>query len=729
MSEQEENIINSLISIGRFNEAYSRITDIEKTRSLTNNEKLLKYYSQIFIYNDKGEFQKGSDLADQMIIESTDQNNKLGLIDAFIGKIECALHLDELDNCDKLINKINLLIEKYNDVHDKEIKKREGYLRFLKARIFQERSIISKAIDLFKESIKIWEEIGNDYGIIFALLNWGFLTNYFGNTTEAKNCHERSLKISEKLYVEVGIIWNTISLGWINYHSRNLDLAIQNANKVLSISELKGFKFVSPHAYDLLAHCYNLEGNLQKALYYSQKSLIMKQEEKYNSLLPHSYYSIGNIYSQKGELRESLEYFNKGLKLQEAENNISPVYLIAMGKIYGELGEYLKAKELLLKGLNLLKKKKNTLFYHFLPYHNSLAQAYHYLIVLSINNKDRKNVEEYLEEILQLNNSTIKVKHINHIYRLDKAIFLISNNRLMDTMSAGKILKELIDEKDLDHEIAIEAMLNLCEVLLHELKIAGNDDILDELTELSDKLLNIAQRQYLHVLLSETYLMKARISLINLDTNQTRSYLTKAQKIANQHGLQLLANKISQEHDSLLKNLDDWENKKKLKIPLKERLTDSRYEFLFSKMIRTKMEEVPIEIENPFYFVILNKIDGQCIYERIFKEEQVKESNIITNLINSINIYGKEAFSSTGSIDRIKHGDNTIIFRSIDNLIYVYVFRGSSYSAVNNMDTIIKSMTSSNNVLDALNHSIYNHNKISDIIKLEMDNKMDDIFF
>ncbi|MBY9006673.1 MAG: tetratricopeptide repeat protein [Candidatus Lokiarchaeota archaeon] len=729
MLEKEQNLIESLISIGRYNEAFNKIVKSEKLRCLSNQEILQKYYAQIFIYLDKGEFKEGWNFADKMIKEAEHQNNTLGLIDALIGKIENGLALGKYKESKELINKADFIFKKSKNNSNNEFKKRKGYLIFLEGRIHQQTNEIFKAIKLFKESIDVREEVQDKFGILYSLLNWGLLANYYGDSKEAEECHSKSLKIAEELHVEAGIIWNTLSLGWINYHSRKIDLAIQNAEKILSISELKGYKYVSTHAFDLIGHCYNLEGNIQKALYFFQKSLIIRQEEEYNHLIPQSYFSIGYIYSQKGDLKKSLEYFNKGLKTPSVENRntLNPAYLISMGKVHGELGDYTTAKRFLLQALDLLNNK-NILFYHFLTFHISLAKAYHYLIVLSINNNDKENIEDYLTELFNLSENNKGVKQIKQIYSLDKAILLISNNRLMDIMSAGKILKEIIGEKVIAHEIIIEAMLNLCEVLLYELKITGNVDILNELTEILDKLLNIAQTQYLHVLLSETYLMKARISLLHFDINNTRSFLTKAEKIANQHDLKLLANKISHEHDLILNNLENWENKEKLDMSLTESLKNTRYEFLFSKMIRKKIEELPIGNDIPFYFIILGNLNGQSLYERVFKENQINDGNLIAGFISAINIYGKEAFSTTGSIDRIKHGDNTIIFRSVDSLTFVYVFRGSSYSAVNKLDNFIKKIKAINNLIDTLNQSIYSHIDFSEEIKSNIDHKIDEVF-
>ncbi len=729
MFDKQENLIEQYISYGQFQEAFDEINSIEKKRPLLENEIFQRYYVKIFLNLDKGEFQEGWDLADEMIEETHRKNKKLYELDAIIGKIENGICLSKFEECFELIQKAEYIINSLDNISKKELKLRKGYLTFLKGRIYQETHEVFKALEFYQKSYKIRKEIGEKSGLLWSLLNWGIVANFIGEFQEAEKCHKQSLEIAEELNNELGIIWNLISLGWISYHLRDLKLAFYYAKKVLSISKLNEFKYILTYCYDLLGYCYILEGNLQTALDYFQKSLIVRLEEGYTHFLAQSYYNIGLIYSQKGELKESLYYFNKGLKTLNVKDDFifKPTYLIAMGKVYGELGDYPTAKKYLIEAVDLLNKK-NIVLYHFLPFHVSFAKAFHYLIVLSINNNDKENIDNYLTQLHNLNKKYERLKLTDQLYRLDKAIILISSGHLIEIMKAGTILEDIMNEKIIDHDIVIEAMINQCDVLLKELEMTGNDEILDELTEISERLLQISQSQYLYDLYSESYLLKAKISLLNLDIDNARLSLTKAQKIANKYDLKLLASKISNEHDSLLQNLDEWEEKAKLNIPLQERLKDSRYEFLFSKMIRSKIEELPSEKEIPIYFVILNSYDGQCLYEKMFEDIQIMDGNLIAGFISAINFYGKEAFSSSGSIDRIKHGDYLIILNSIENFIFGYVFKGNSFSAINKMNKTIETLQLFNSTFEDLNKSIQTHLEISEETKSFIDKKIQEIF-
>ncbi|MBY8982536.1 MAG: tetratricopeptide repeat protein [Candidatus Lokiarchaeota archaeon] len=715
MSNNQYIEIDHFIAHGKYVEALDIISSIKKERELSDKEILLKKFIMIYIYLDKGEFQKGKDAAEALIQESQNKNNLLFEIDAIIGKIENIINLELFEESFKLIQKAEKLCKKIKDLSIEELKRRESYLEYLKGRIYQEEDEIIKALNSFKQSLAIRKSINDEIGMIFSLISIGSLTIGIGNFKEGEIYINDSLKIAKKLDIESGIIWNLINLGWIKFHMRELNEVFSIAKECLSICEPKDYMRPISFCYDLIGSCHMVKGNLTKALFFFLKSLYIRIKMRNNNLITVSYYCIGNVYSRKGELKRCLSYYNKGLKtLGLNKRKMSkPAYLSVVGKIYGELGDFEKAKKYLLEALDLLKDNK-IILYHHLNFTSSLTTTLHYLIILCVNNNDLDNANKYLEELDKISDKYLKIKQIKQIYRLDKAIILKSSNRLMDKMEAWTIFKGIIDDLEInDYELTIEAMTHLCELLIYELELTGDNEILYEIESLSDKLLEIAKKQYLHDVLAETYFFKAKISLLNLDINNARYLLTKAQNLANKFELVQLAKKISNEHDSLLTHLDEWEEKIKKKTPLLKRVENMKHEFLFSKTVRTQIEELPNESDTPIYFVILSSYNGRCIYSKAFEDISVNDGNLIASFISAINIFGKEAFSSSGTIDRIRHGEYLIVLQSKEDYIFGYVFKGQSYSAISKLDTFIENLAQITNNFGTLDSYIRSHREIS----------------
>ncbi|MBY9006149.1 MAG: tetratricopeptide repeat protein, partial [Candidatus Lokiarchaeota archaeon] len=553
MVNNRNNQIEQFISIGRYSQALELFKSIEKTRILSDDEILLKKYAQIYICLDKGKFQKGRDLADEMRKESKTKNKPLYEIDALLGKIENSICIGLFDESFSLIHIGEILLRNIKNQPSEIIKKKDAYFKFLKGRIYAEKYEMINAIEYFQQSYEIRKEINDKFGLIFSLLNLGVSTGSMGNLKKNREYSEQSLSISKELNIEMGIIWNLINLGGIEYHLRNLDDAINYAERCLKICEPKDYKHSCTLCYDIIGHSLFQKGKLNRALQFFKKSLDYRLITGFKNLIAQSYYNIGNIYNRKGELQHGLAYYNKILKIPEVQEDqrSKPAYLTSIGKIYGELGDFITSKRYLLEALDLLKNIKVHIFY-FLNFKVCLAKIYHYLIDLSISNNELENIDLYLNELHDTSKKYPDLKQIEQLYRLNKAIILKSSDRLMDKMSAGTIFNGIAEEEIIDHEITIEAMMNLCEVLINELELSGDKRILQEIEELSDRLLEIAQSQYLYEVLAETYFFKAKISLLHLDINNTRSLLTKAQNTANKYGLWHLANKISNEHDSLL---------------------------------------------------------------------------------------------------------------------------------------------------------------------------------
>jgi len=689
----------------------------------------LRKYSEIFILLDKGEFQKGSLLADEMINDAQKQGDKLREIDALIAKTENSNCLGLFDESFELIRKAEHILKELKKIPDNIRMQKEAYLYYLKGRIHRDSHNVLDAIKLFKKSYEFRKNINDKFGMMWSLLNWASIITAIGNFKSAQKYFNESLEIAKTLNVEVGIIWNLIYLGWLKYHIRDLKLAINYAEECLKICEPKNYKYSSTRCYDLIGHCYLIKGDVNKALSFFKKSLVIRVEIGYKSYIAQSYFSIGRVYKQKGELKRSLNYFKKVLEISPLDDRqmSKPTYLSALGKIYCELGDFKRAKEYLLESLEMLKKKEMFLF-QFLNYNVSIATTLHCLIVLSININDTEKIYEYLDMLDFLTKKYPNLTQINQIYRLDKALILNTKQRLMEKMEAGTILKGLINEKIIDYDILIETITTLLDNLMYELELTGNNDILHEIEELINKMQNLAEEQELFSLLAEMNFFKAKIFLLNSDFNRARSLLSKAQKIANNHGLIRLANKISNEHDNLLNYLTKLKDKADQNIPILQRLKESKSDFLFSKLIQFKYGDTSNEFENPIYLVILSPYNGRCIYNKTFQEDNFLDGHLFSSFISAINIFGKQAFSTSESIDRIRHGEYMIVFQSKGNFLFGYVFKGKSYNAISKLDQFIEKVSNNKKFREEMNISLKKHKQISEHVNSNINKIVNDIF-
>lgn len=157
-----------------------------------------------------------------------------------------------------------------------------------------------------------------------------------------------------------------------------------------------------------LINYYIKQGEYNIALVEAEKMLSEAQKEGIKSTIAECYYALANIYSSKGMMRKSQEFMLKEIDLFEKNNmvrlNISFQYSDA-AKIYVDYGEIEKASELLKKAL----KYANT------NYHKVTAKLVYVSLYLAQGNVSAARQE--LEECRQMyvDDPALR-RHIHYFY-------------------------------------------------------------------------------------------------------------------------------------------------------------------------------------------------------------------------------------------------------------------------------------------------------------------------
>ncbi len=107
-------------------------------------------------------------------------------------------------------------------------------------------------------------------------------------------------------------------------------------------------------------------------------------------------------------------------------------------------------------------------------------------------------------------------------------------------------------------------------------------------------------------------------------------------------------------------------------------------------MIKRRIEDIPhLKPEKPETFLIMEE-SGQIIFSHNFNPERRLNEQLIGGFLAAINSFGKETFSASGSIERIKHQEHTLLLNAEENLYFCYIFQGQSYSALEKLSSFIK---------------------------------------
>jgi len=165
-----------------------------------------------------------------------------------------------------------------------------------------------------------------------------------------------------------------------------------------------------------------------------------------------------------------------------------------------------------------------------------------------------------------------------------------SSERLREKIRAQDILVQFLKEECFDHDLVVMATIILCELLLEELRLSGNQEVLDELKELMDKLLGIAKAQSSYWLLAEVYVFQSRLCLLELDLTKAENLMDQALILAEEKGLNKLAVKIYNEKVYFDNQVNQWDHLIERKAPLNDRLDLIQLESLLERMAYKKLD-------------------------------------------------------------------------------------------------------------------------------------------
>ncbi|MFX0011085.1 MAG: tetratricopeptide repeat protein [Candidatus Hermodarchaeota archaeon] len=386
----------------------------------------------------------------------------------------------------------------------------------------------------------------------------------------------------------------------------------------------------------------------------------------------------GGIFFLKGEIQRSLELTIRAYELAKDVGNkeLISASLNNIADKYYHLKDYDKA---IMYAKEVFKLKTN----QYLP------AALGTLIEINVSKGDINEAIIYLDQLREYSEK-FDTKPSKVCYQSSKAFILKSSLRARDRIQAEDIFKELAIDNTIHSYVRIEAIINLCDLYLTELRITNDPEIINEMHVCIQELLNIAEKQNLYLYLAETYFLQAKLALLTLDLKKAKQFLTQAQKIAELYGLKRLAMKISFEHDKLLRKTKMWESLKNAEVDISELLELTGLNEEMENMVQRRLVEVPeISKEDPVMLLILTD-GGNLLFSKKFTEDFSFEDDLLGGFLTTINYFITEVFSE--GLDRAIFGQYTLLMMPLQPFLICYIFKGYSYFAHRKIERFLESI-------------------------------------
>jgi len=301
------------------------------------------------------------------------------------------------------------------------------------------KSDFPKAIEYFKESLKICEKMGDKSGIANNLGNIGVIYADISDFPKALEYHSKALKIYEELGDKSGISVNLGNMGNIYHHQSNYPKSLEYYLKALKMDEELGRKSGILANLNNIGHIYSSLSEHLKALEYYQKSLQISEELEDKSGIALGLGNIGIAYYYLSEYEKALEYYLKSLKIEEEIGNKRNIAgkLHNIGAIYSERQDYPKALEYYLSALEINEEINNKIWiaqnlsglgvlYFHLSQDSILSKISERTSLISLN-KDinlNKSIDYFIasiklfEEIGAIDSRSVKLSNLAEAYEM-----------------------------------------------------------------------------------------------------------------------------------------------------------------------------------------------------------------------------------------------------------------------------------------------------------------------
>ncbi|MFX0124081.1 MAG: tetratricopeptide repeat protein [Candidatus Hodarchaeota archaeon] len=577
--------VTQLIFQGQLIPALSEVEDLEKRVKKKNavlTVKLLKTKILIKL----GSIEEALELVDQVLKATKTSKNKLHKIDGIISKTEALWRLGNYQESYKVVEKGEQLLNTITQPQEKLV--REVSLIYNKANILFLKGDVEEALKFGLKGLDLQQnQIGDEYSIAEFFTFLGVIYWNQGQLDRALDQYRQSFTIFGKLKNQRGIGINLSYIGSIYQERGNLDLALEYKQNAIHILEEVGDQRNFAITLQNIGEIYTSKGELNLAFEYAQRSLAIFEELGSKHSIAENLFIIGEIFKTKGDLDSALEFYDKSLNLYREMGRPGAFPLASMGEIFHAQEKFELALENYKKSLDYFEK----IGYELLE----TKTLYYNLIKLSIDTNAFDQAKEYIKRIKKINEKEDNIV-LNQICRVAEALLLKTSKRITNVAKAQKLLQQVAEEEIIVFELTVDAILNLCDLLLTELRTFGNEEVLKEVKTWFNKLLELAQKQQSFSLLAETYLLQSRLALLELDTHQAQALLDEAKTLADENELQQLHTKILDEQFFLHEQSSRWDRLAGRELSIKDRINLIQLEDLLDRMIHKRISQDHEEI-------------------------------------------------------------------------------------------------------------------------------------
>ncbi|MFX0116471.1 MAG: tetratricopeptide repeat protein [Candidatus Hodarchaeota archaeon] len=564
--------LEELMLQGNYDEALESAKAIEKERKndLNEEEKLSFTLLQSEILARKQNYKEALQLAEQALTRSQSLRNHLQEVDAYIAMAKPLAELRDYEKSLAMITQGEKIIQKLSKEPGLDLTRKKALLMLQKGDNLKNMGDLDQGLAFLEQSLALTKDLSNNLDKARILHSLGSIYCFRGESDPAIEYFDQSRIYYEKAGNEKGVNLVLHCIGAMYSNKGELERALEYSGQSLAIRRKLGDESDIAQSLISTSWIFNRKGELDQALAYAEEcyALLNKLDEK--SRIAQTLNTIGELWGIKGDLNSALCYLEQSLTLSQeiGRNNLIAEAQFYIGKILYQQGNLDQAIDYLTRTLQYTEESQNKLW---------MANIYFNLICIAIDRGTYEQAQRFLHSLEQIN-SQLKNKVVSQYYRLAKAKFLSISPRIRDKAKAQEIYLEIVEEEIVNHQLTVMAMVNLCELLLDELKAYGEGQVLQEAKKLGEKLSTLAEKQSSFSLVVNALILQAKFAMVEGKLTEAANLFEKAKNTAEDKGLGLLAEKVLNETQQMEKEYDRWQNLIQRNAPFYERLEQARFQ-------------------------------------------------------------------------------------------------------------------------------------------------------
>ncbi|MHA2231934.1 MAG: tetratricopeptide repeat protein [Candidatus Hodarchaeales archaeon] len=553
-----------LMGEGKVDEARPLIENLERETNLPPDARLTYQLLKSQLLAILGDFEASQQLADHVWTESRDREKPLQRVDAAIVRAESLLFLGRYEESLEVIIQGEKLLTTLTEERAEAFTKRQAALMHFRGRGNLFQGEIDQAMEYSQQSLALRQELGNKHDIAVSLQNIGVMHDYKGNKDKAIEHHERALKLFQEIGNKHRLAWCLTNTGGLYANEGNFKQGLAYSQQGLILNQEIGSQRMIGYSHYGLALIYLQKGDLDQALEHCQQGLSIAEAVGWKWLNGQIIGQIAGICQDKGELDRALEYSGRFLALAQKDANelLIAGALSLMGIIHWQKGDLEQGKGQLEEALSYYEQLDNKLF---------IAGTLYWLVPMALDQGAHSQAQEYLHRLQDIKEQE-ENKIVSQQSRLAEGLVLKTSSRIRDKVRAQEIFQQVADEELIEYSLTERAMINLCELLLDELKAYGEAAVLQEARTLVNKLYGLAQDQNSFSLVVNALILQAKLALVDGEPVTAEQFLEQAKFTAEEKGLGLLVMRVSRELKHLQAQSEVWQQLIRRNAPFHERL-------------------------------------------------------------------------------------------------------------------------------------------------------------